>query len=78
MPNLDDVLAAGWDFECQGNDAKAGERWKRYRSRLVPSLVKLARWSGEQGTPLSSEYLFDGHFFDNVAAAVEASNKKPR
>ena len=77
MPRLDEVLAAGWDFECQGNDGKAGERWERYRSRLLPSLVKLARWSDQSGTPISSNYLFDGHLYDNVAAAVETSNRKP-
>jgi hypothetical protein len=75
MASLDEVRAAGWDFECQGINREAGERWKRYRSRSVSSLVKLARWTDTQGTPLPSEYLFDGQFYDNMAAAVEASKR---
>jgi hypothetical protein len=77
MPRLDEVLKAGWDFECQGINGLAGERWKRYRSRLLPSLVKLARWCDKQGTPLTSEYLFDGQLYKSVAAAVAVSNEEP-
>ena len=76
MPNFAQVLAAGWNLESEGIDAKAGECWKRYRSRLLPSLVKLA-WADKSGAPLAAQYLFDGHVYDNVAAAVTASNEEP-
>lgn len=76
MPSFDQVLVAGWTLESEGTDAKAGERWKRYRSRLVPSLVKLA-WTDKSGAPLSPQYLFHGRVYGSVAAAVTASNREP-
>lgn len=78
MPSLDDVLAAGWDFECEGIDGPAGARWKQYRSRLHPLLVKLTRWSDPEGAQLASEYSFDGYLFDSAAEAVGASNLAPK
>ena len=78
MPSLDDVLAAGWDFECEGIDGPAGERWKQYRSRLHPLLVKLTRWSDPDGALLASEYSFDGYSFESAAEAVGASNLEPK
>jgi ketosteroid isomerase-like protein len=77
MPSLDEVLAGGWDFECQGLDEPAGERWKQYRSRMQPLLVKLTRWSDVDGTLLANEYLFDGQSFESAAEAVGASNRMP-
>ena len=77
MPSLDEVLEAGWDFECQGLDEPAGERWQQYRSKVQPLLVKLTRWSNVDGTLLASEYLFDGQSFENAAEAVGASNQMP-
>lgn len=76
MPSFAQVLAAGWNLESEGIDAKAGERWKRYRSRLLPSLVKLT-WTDRSGAPLAAQYLFAGHVYDNVALAVNASNSEP-
>lgn len=77
MPSLDEVLAAGWDFECQGLDEPTGERWKQYRSRRQPLLVKLTRWSDSDGTLLAHEYLFDGQSYESAAEAVGASSLMP-
>jgi hypothetical protein len=77
MPSLDEVLAAGWDFECQGLDEPAGERWKQYRSRSQPLLVKLTRWSDVDGALLANEYIFDGQSFKSAAEAVGASDPTP-
>jgi hypothetical protein len=77
MPSLDEVLAAGWDFECQGLDEPTGERWKQYRSRRQPLLVKLTRWSDADGTLLADEYLFDGQSYGSAAEAVGASSLMP-
>ncbi len=77
MPSLDEVLAGGWDFECQGLDEPTGERWKQYRSRMQPLLVKLTRWSDADGTLVANEYLFDGQSFDSAAEAVGASRLMP-
>ena len=77
MPSLDEVLAGGWDFECQGLDEPTGERWKQYRSRRQPLLVKLTRWSDVDGALLANEYIFDGQSFDSAAEAVGASRLMP-
>jgi hypothetical protein len=77
MASLDEVLAAGWDFECQGLDEPAGERWKQYRSRRQPLLVKLTRWSDVDGALLANEYIFDGQSFESAAEAVGASRLTP-
>jgi ketosteroid isomerase-like protein len=77
MASLDEVLEAGWDFECQGLDEPAGERWKQYRSKVQPLLVKVTRWSDSDGTHLANKYLFDGQSFESAAEAVGASNRSP-
>lgn len=77
MASLDEVLAAGWDFECQGLDEPTGERWKQYRSKVQPLLVMLTRSSNADGTLVANEYLFDGQSFDSAVEAVGASDLLP-
>ncbi len=74
MITTEEITRAGWTYENQGRDSKHFERWKRYRSRKCPALIKLERWSDASGAPLATHFLVDGRLLDDFSSAVDALN----